>query len=333
MKSSQAWKRWYIETLALNGARLIYQGGDASGPIRVVDLGPYRALYFDSPSCQGRVHRTKPWTPASDYIISMVFGATLSQTHNFSRVLVLGLGPGAIVHTLRKMDAEVQIHSVEVRETVIEVAKEKFDVPCDERITHIASDAATFFKTHKASKSERYDYVIADLAISEGPSPLVTQPAFWTELSRLLTPNGVICINLWRGKEHLFDWTIRQMSKTFNQEPLCVEHKHIENIIAYSSPAPLQTARVKEGLKRLVALGDDLELNVRGGLEFLLRQMMELTPEPEEVVQTEPELPAAPSIMEEARTKVELEQIDSGEERVARVDPYDPSSPPGAIEP
>jgi len=156
----------------------------------------------------------------------------------------------------------------------------------------------------------------------------------------------VICINLWRGKEHLFDWTIRQMTKTFNQDPLCVEHKHIENIIAFSSPQPLEASHVKGGLKRLVSLGDELELNVRGGLEFLLRQMMELTPESTSESQAELQADSQtehdPSLNDQSEalnssprdksTDAQPVEGDTAEQEV-RVDPYEPSSPPSAVEP
>lgn len=344
MKSSQVWKRWYLENLALNGSRLIYQGGDSSGPIRVVDLGPYRALYFDSPSCQGRIHRSRPWIPASDYITSMTFGAMLSKTHQMNRVLVLGLGPGAILHTLRKISPELQIHTLEVRDKVVEIAQNLFSVPVDENIDHIRLDAAKFLKQHKSTQAKPYDYVIVDLAISEGPSPLITQPAFWTELASVITPNGIICINLWRGKEHMFDWTIRQMTQTFNQDPLCVEHKHIENIIAFSSPAPLETSRIKEALKNLVMLPDELELNAREGLEFLLRQMMELTPESEQTTEDDLALLQSSERDREHSTQAsteeqEIQQNNRTEDQVrslsnqSRIDPYEPSSPPGSIDP
>ena len=127
MKPTQAWKRWYLETLAPHGARLIFQGGDEQGPVRVVEMGPYRALYFDSPSCQGRVHRKRPWLPASDYVASFSFAAALHPAPR--RVLILGLGPGAVVHTLLRALPDLVIHTVELRPLVRQVAGELFDLP------------------------------------------------------------------------------------------------------------------------------------------------------------------------------------------------------------
>ena len=60
----QSWKRWFRETLTPYGATLISESADEYGGIQVVELGPYRALYFDSPSCQGRLHMEKPSVPA-----------------------------------------------------------------------------------------------------------------------------------------------------------------------------------------------------------------------------------------------------------------------------
>ena len=164
MTRSATWKRWYLETLAPYGSRIIYQAGDSYGPVRVVDLGPYRALYFDSPSCQGRVHRSRPWIPASDYIVSMAFGAALCEP--LERCLVLGLGPGAILHTLRRMSPELKVDSVELRAQVLDIARDLFDTPQGVGVRHVVGDAAQFLRQHKLDIHSRIVLWLAPVTLT-----------------------------------------------------------------------------------------------------------------------------------------------------------------------
>jgi hypothetical protein len=339
MKPTQAWKRWYLETLAPHSARLVFQGGDEQGPVRVVDLGPYRALYFDSPSCQGRIHRKRPWLPASDYVTSFAFTAALHPAPRSA--LILGLGPGAVVHTLLRALPELVIHTVELRPLVRQVAGDLFELPTGERLTHVVGDAASFLRD-ATGEAPPYDLIMVDIAGNLGPSPLVSQPAFWDAIARRAAPDAVVSVNLWRGKEHLYDWTTRQLERVLAGEALRLEHQHIENVVAVGSVSPLSDEALRAGIRRLISWSDLLELNVRGDLEFLLRQLTAVRPPPLEPPSAAEAPAEAPAGGPSAPPPVETQALLSAPSAPSApppepVDPYAPNptdlSPPTSREP
>jgi spermidine synthase len=243
----QSWKRWFRETLTPYGARLVAENSDEYGGIQVVELGPYRALYFDSPSCQGRLHMEKPWQPASEYLRSLICATAMAPQVN--RVLILGLGPGALIHCIREIYPDVVIDSVELRRVVYEAARDHFNLPDDDRVNYILKDATHFVKQ---PPEELYDLIIVDMAMSDSISPLLVQPGFWMHALSHLAPLGVICANLWRGSQHRFEWIFNRLGSCLKTPPIVLRHRQIDNMVVFGSPVVLEGIEVLEFRKRVI---------------------------------------------------------------------------------
>lgn len=242
----KVWRRWFRETLTPYGAKLIAESKDDYGAIQVVELGPYRALYFDSPSCQGRLHMEEPWQPASEYLRSILCATAMAP--KVSRVLILGLGPGALIHSLRKLYPDVEIHTVELRPIVYQAAKEHFSLPEDEKTVYHIKDATHFVKE---SPDQLFDLVIVDMAMSESISPLLVQPGFWLHSLTHLQPIGVICANLWRGSQHRFEWIFNRLGSCLKTPPVVLRHRQIDNMVVFGSPTVLEGVEVIEFRRRV----------------------------------------------------------------------------------
>ena len=248
-----SWKRWFRETLTPYGARLIDDSKDEYGGIQVVELGPYRALYFDSPSCQGRLHMEKPWLPASEYLRSILCATAMAPKVN--RVLILGLGPGALIHSLRYLYPEVEIHTVELRKIVYQAAIDHFALPQDEKTFYHLMDATHFVK---ASPQELFDLVIVDMAMSDSISPLLVQPGFWQHSLSHLDSLGVICANLWRGSQHRFEWIFNRLGSCLKTPPVVLRHRQIDNMVVFGSPTVLEGVEVIEFRRRVTEHAEKL---------------------------------------------------------------------------
>ena len=242
----QSWKRWFRETLTPYGATLISEKSDEYGSIQVVELGPYRALYFDSPSCQGRLHLESPWQPASEYLRSLLCATAMAPKVN--RVLILGLGPGALIHCLRKLYPDVELHLVELRSIVYEAARDHFDLPHDDLIQYHLQDATHFIKQEP---SELFDLIIVDMAMSDSISPLLVQPGFWVHTLSHLNTLGVICSNLWRGSQHRFEWIFNRLGSCLKTPPVVLRHRQIDNMVVFGSPTSLEGIEVLEFRRRV----------------------------------------------------------------------------------
>lgn len=75
-----------------------------------------------------------------------------------TRVLLVGLGGGAMVHFLRRYDPDVIVDVVEIDPEVIAIAKQFFQVQEDAHLRIIAADAADYLET----TNERYDVIYVD---------------------------------------------------------------------------------------------------------------------------------------------------------------------------
>ena len=115
------------------------------------------------------------------------------------RVLIVGLGGGAMVHFLRHHAPTVIIDAVEIDPTVVAIADRFFSMHADTNTTIHTQDAFDFFTTPK----HQYDVIFMDAFLKPtsqtdttgAPTRLKTQD-FLRSLEPHLTPDGVVVFNL-----------------------------------------------------------------------------------------------------------------------------------------
>jgi len=169
--------------------------------IRVRRDGDVRALTFvrddGQEVVQSRVNLTMPHTLTSPYARAM-FGSYLYQP-NTPRVLIVGLGGGAMVRFLTHHEPQVLIDAVEIDPAVVRVADQYFSVRSGGNVRVHTADAVAFVE----STADRYDLILMDafLRPSSGtdatgvPAGLKTL-AFLGRLKRALAPGGVVAFNV-----------------------------------------------------------------------------------------------------------------------------------------
>lgn len=169
--------------------------------IRVRRDGDVRALTFVRDNgqevVQSRVNLTAPQTLAAPYARTM-FASYLYQPHP-RRVLIVGLGGGAMVRFLTHHEPQVQIDAVEIDPAVVRIADEYFGVRAGGNVRVHTVDAVAFVE----STADRYDLILMDafLRPSSGtdatgvPTGLKTL-AFLGRLKRALAPGGIVAFNV-----------------------------------------------------------------------------------------------------------------------------------------
>jgi hypothetical protein len=121
-------------------------------------------------------------------------------TGNHQRVLVLGLGIGAIPNTLRAIRPEMVIDIVEIDAAVIEGAMKYANVVQDDRMHVYEADAAQFVR--RPDRQSYYDVVILDCFDPEGIPAVFHAKEFYENAVACLRPQGVFSTNLiWTLKE------------------------------------------------------------------------------------------------------------------------------------
>lgn len=178
-------------SLRLRGT-LIYQTEDTLGSILVLDHGKHRILSFDSIFEQSKIARNKPYLPVHEYNRAMLLPVAFSLPR---RATILGLGGGVLVGALHHLLPECELHAVELRKQVADVAKRFFSLPEADKIRLTIADARPALRDMPAAST---DLILTDLYGADRMSPAQSQRGFIDECERVLSPEGWLAINYHR---------------------------------------------------------------------------------------------------------------------------------------
>lgn len=181
--------------------RLEHEEVSAFSRIRIRSDGDVRALTFVRDNgqevVQSRVNLAAPHTLMSPYARGM-FASYLYQPQP-RRVLIVGLGGGAMVRFLTHHEPEVRIDAVEIDPVVVRLADEYFGVRTGGNVRVHTADAVAFVE----STADRYDLILMDAFLRPSgdtdatgvPAGLKTL-AFLGRLKQALAPGGVVAFNV-----------------------------------------------------------------------------------------------------------------------------------------
>ena len=181
--------------------RLEHEEVSAFSRIRVRSDGDVRALTFvrddGQEVVQTRVSLSAPHTLVAAYARGMF--ASYLYLPNPRRVLIVGLGGGAMVRFLTHHEPQVHIDAVEIDPVVVRLADEYFGVRSGGNVRVHTADAVTFVE----STADRYDLILMDAFLRPSsdtdttgvPTRLKTL-AFLGDLKRALAPGGVVAFNV-----------------------------------------------------------------------------------------------------------------------------------------
>ncbi len=171
--------------------QILYQDQDEYGPIFIADTGTQRILAFAGGDEQSRCLKSAPHVPQLEYIQAMLLVLLFLQP---KRALLLGLGGGSLMTALHHLLPSVRITAVELRERVIELAYQYFQLPRGKRLNVIHQNATDFLG---GDHPHRYDVIFADLYQSEGVDPAQLQSRFIGHCVRRLKDDGWLVLNGW----------------------------------------------------------------------------------------------------------------------------------------
>ncbi|HUH27224.1 fused MFS/spermidine synthase [Gelidibacter sp.] len=120
------------------------------------------------------------------------FGLDHIDVNRVNSVLLLGLGGGSVVETLRQdFSYSKDITAVDIDPTIIEIAKNEFKLKEDEYLKIVCADALDFMQIN----STQFDLIIIDLFIdTEVPKAFLGIP-FWKDVLKASSTNGAILFN------------------------------------------------------------------------------------------------------------------------------------------
>ena len=138
-------------------------------------------------------------------------GLAAIYPQDIKRVLVLGLGGGAVPIYLARFLPDATVDSVEVDPGVIEAAKKYFGLRETERFHLIEGDGRIYLNRH----SEKYDIIVLD-AFSGSYIPFHMMTKEFYQLAREhLAPHGVVAINILPSVK-VYDSNVRTLKLVFD---------------------------------------------------------------------------------------------------------------------
>lgn len=178
------------------GSRDLYVGKGMFGDIIVYENAQgLRTLEFERGG--GQHTAVKPGDPAHlefEYTRIALIALALAR-HPPERILVVGLGGGALPQFLRFAYPQARIDVAEIDPAVVRVAERYFGLQQDAQLRVQVGDGRAFIEKAAAGS---YDIIILDAygAGSQAPPHLITQE-FLRAVRTALRPDGVAVSNLW----------------------------------------------------------------------------------------------------------------------------------------
>ncbi len=120
------------------------------------------------------------------------FGLTQINTQKITNVLLLGLGGGSVIKTLRNdFNFSHKITAVEIDKVVIDLAQQEFNIKPNKNLEISHMDAAQYVQQSQG----KFDLIIVDLFIDNNVPDIFYSNLFWKNIIRLIPENGYVIFN------------------------------------------------------------------------------------------------------------------------------------------
>lgn len=233
---------------------------DALGGILVVDYRKHRVMTFNSVFEQSRIDRKRPHLPVHEYSRAMMLPVAFA---NPQHTTILGLGGGVMANALIHLLPECQVHAVELRQAVVNVAQEYFGLSSSPRLAVEVNDARHAIA---AMPDDHTDFVMADMYSADRMSPTQVQREFIKQCSRVLRPHGWVSLNYHRTPD-LNGSFMRQLRGEF--AVLMLFKSKTNNTVIFGSKQPFELLHSQS--PRLKALENALPIDWRHLMTRVIR--------------------------------------------------------------
>lgn len=194
-------------------AKSIYKTYDEYGPIDVLDDGNKRYLTFGNQDEQSLQIKATPHIPQHEYGRAIMLSLLFCDPKS---VCVMGLGGGtltqAYIHALPNAD----IHTVELRQSVIKIAKRFFQIDKQAQLNIHHANANDFIKITPL----KFDLLVADIYNHDGVDDGQLQAEFIKHSANTLNDTGWLVLNYWLDHE-LSEGLLKQLHHTFECIYVC----------------------------------------------------------------------------------------------------------------
>lgn len=143
------------------------------------------------------------------------FGLNKISFKQINDILVLGLGAGSVIETIRKdFNSNAKITAVEIDAKIIDIAFYEFNLNDFSGCNIVCDDAYNFIKNN----THKFDLIVVDLFLDENPPEFLQQIEFWEHIYKSTIKNGYI----------IYNSSMKQVKTTESKEVTVFLNKHFK---------------------------------------------------------------------------------------------------------
>ena len=208
-----------------------------------------------------RINRWAIYKPSLEYMIPMLWLCNQDP----GSYLMLGLGGGAILHSLEHKLTHSHFDAVEINPEIINIARRFFYLDTLTSSKIIEEDANCYIR--KCQK--QYDSLLIDLYQDKAYPTHCATRTFFQHCQRLLKPHGMLMINCANMSQYRF--LLNQLREVFNQSVLTIRVSNPRNVILITANQSLQALIDKLPLMTLLWHSDTGAVGDLSSKSFILR--------------------------------------------------------------
>jgi len=220
---------------------LVHESYDEQGLIEVVDYEGKRALHFGSDARQSTMSLAEPNKLLSHYAQAMMSWLLFKDTPQ--QPLMIGLGGGLLAKYFFNTFPDCHIKVIEHRAEVLKVARSHFSLPHDARLKVLIQDGVAYTRKQSLAPQTLHDLIMVDAFDHEGMADGTLSCAFFDSCKALLTPDGLLVMNLWGTDKPLLAQISLNLQQVFGDKLLFLPVRGRGNIIgiAFADHVPVPT--------------------------------------------------------------------------------------------
>jgi len=153
------------------------------------------------------------------------FGLSKVSLHHARTILILGLGGGCVIESLRnRFNYQNNITAVELDDAIINIASQEFNIQNSNRTTIIHQDALQYVQ----NCDKKFDLIIVDIFIDQKVPEAFYEKPFWSKTIALVSTNGNILFNA--GILLTDDQKIKKLQSDFESQMQFTQYNGVEGV-------------------------------------------------------------------------------------------------------
>ena len=238
--------------MTINGV-CISSTSDEHGPIYVYQTRTSRVLSFNTVVQQSSMKLDDINGLAHGYTQAMMSG--LLFIPDVFTATIMGLGAGSMAKNLLNSFPSLEVHAIEYRQAVVNVAIKYFHLPDDDRLTIHIADAAQYMKDNRIKS----DIIFSDLYTMDGMESKQVHANYLYDCKKALNKHGVLVLNIWQEALKTPEALEEGLSSVFKNRLLRFDVESGNTIIlAFRNDIPVM--KRKELLARAKVLQDKMNI-------------------------------------------------------------------------